>query len=72
MQSLKDQVVVITGGASGYGKATAKRFREEGAVVIITDIDERVLTEVAGELAGVEAYRTMSPTLATGRSCLKR
>ena len=29
LQSVKNQVVVITGAASGYGRATAKRFREE-------------------------------------------
>jgi NAD(P)-dependent dehydrogenase (short-subunit alcohol dehydrogenase family) len=57
MQNMKDQVVVITGGASGYGKATAKRFRREGANVIITDIDERALAEAVDEIAEVEAYR---------------
>ena len=55
LQSVKNQVVVITGGASGYGQATAKRFREEGATVIITDIDEKALQEAAAEI-GAEAY----------------
>ena len=55
MQSMKDQVVVITGGASGYGKATAKRLCQEGARVIITDIDEKGLQAAAKEV-GVEAY----------------
>jgi len=57
MQSMKDQVVVITGGASGYGKATAKRLHQEGAKVIITDIDEKGLQATANEIGGVEAYR---------------
>jgi len=56
LQSVKDQVVVITGAASGYGRATAKRFREEGATVIITDIDEKALREAADEI-GAEAYQ---------------
>ena len=55
LQSVKNQVVVITGAASGYGRATAKRFREEGATVIITDIDEKALREAAAEI-GAEAY----------------
>jgi NAD(P)-dependent dehydrogenase (short-subunit alcohol dehydrogenase family) len=56
LQSVKNQVVVITGAASGYGRATAKRFREEGATVIITDINERALQEAAAEI-GAEAYQ---------------
>ena len=36
--SLKDKVVVITGGASGIGLATAKRFSAEGATVITWDL----------------------------------
>jgi len=57
MQNLKDQVVVITGGAGGYGKATAKRFHDEGAKVIITDIDARALEGAVSEIRGVAAYR---------------
>jgi NAD(P)-dependent dehydrogenase (short-subunit alcohol dehydrogenase family) len=56
LQSVKNQVVVITGAASGYGRATAKRFRDEGATVIITDIDEKALREAAAEI-GAEAYQ---------------
>ncbi|QCS43978.1 SDR family NAD(P)-dependent oxidoreductase [Natrinema versiforme] len=36
---LEDQTVVITGAASGIGQATAERCAEEGARVIVTDID---------------------------------
>lgn len=43
---LKDRTAVITGGASGIGLATAKRFASEGANVVIADIDP-----AAGEAA---------------------
>ena len=38
-QRLKDRVAVITGGASGIGLATARRFAAEGATVVIADLD---------------------------------
>ncbi|WP_425059476.1 3-oxoacyl-[acyl-carrier-protein] reductase FabG [Sporomusa carbonis] len=37
MRGLKDKVVIITGAASGIGKATALRFAEEGAHVVVAD-----------------------------------
>ncbi|WP_374687198.1 glucose 1-dehydrogenase [Promineifilum sp.] len=37
---LKDKVCVITGGAAGIGRATAERFAEEGAMVVICDLNE--------------------------------
>ncbi|MBZ4487448.1 3-oxoacyl-ACP reductase [Microbacterium sp. cx-55] len=38
-QRLKDRVAIITGGASGIGFATARRFAAEGAHVVIADLD---------------------------------
>ena len=40
MESFKDKVVVITGGARGIGRCIAEEFRKEGAIVYIIDILE--------------------------------
>ncbi|MGF6951074.1 NAD(P)-dependent dehydrogenase (short-subunit alcohol dehydrogenase family) [Neobacillus sp. B4I6] len=36
---LKDKIAVITGGAKGMGEATSKKFAEQGATVVIADLD---------------------------------
>ena len=45
VERLKNKTVVITGGNSGIGLATAKRFVAEGAVVYITGRREVELTK---------------------------
>ena len=37
--TFKDKVVVVTGAASGIGRATAQKFAEEGARVVVADVD---------------------------------
>ena len=37
---VRDRVAIVTGGASGIGKAVSKRLAEEGAEVVVTDIQE--------------------------------
>ncbi|MCD6571199.1 MAG: SDR family oxidoreductase [Deltaproteobacteria bacterium] len=51
MFSLKGKVAVITGGASGFGKATALRFARAGAKVVLADINDA--SNVAKETRGI-------------------
>ena len=46
----EDQVVMITGAAKGIGKAIAKAFAEEGAILALTDIDFETLEKTLDEL----------------------
>ena len=59
---LKDQVALITGGAAGIGKATAKRFVEEGARVVIGDINQKVGEATAEELGPEVAFYAVDVT----------
>jgi NAD(P)-dependent dehydrogenase (short-subunit alcohol dehydrogenase family) len=48
-----DRHVVVTGGANGIGAAMARRFANEGARVVVADLDEAPLMRVAAEIGGL-------------------
>ena len=59
---LKDKVVVITGAGSGFGAGIARRFSEEGATVIVADINsaagEKIAREVEGRFVRADVTRS--------------
>ena len=53
MGRLDHKVAVITGAASGIGRATARRFAAEGASVVVADFDDKAGPEAAKEIGGL-------------------
>ena len=58
---LKDKVVIITGAGQGIGAAYARKFAEEGARVVLADINQKKSEEVLKEITKLDA--TMSPQI---------
>ncbi len=50
MDRVKDKVAIVTGGAGGLGRAEALLLAKEGAKVVVTDIDEDTIRNVAEEI----------------------
>ncbi|WP_187335917.1 SDR family oxidoreductase [Novosphingopyxis iocasae] len=56
MQRLKGKICLVTGAARGIGEAIARAFHDEGARVIVTDIDEGAARSLAAKL-DTESFR---------------
>jgi 3(or 17)beta-hydroxysteroid dehydrogenase len=57
MGRLENKIALVTGAARGIGRATAERFHEEGATVLVTDINDPDGEEVARRLGSRAEYR---------------
>jgi NAD(P)-dependent dehydrogenase (short-subunit alcohol dehydrogenase family) len=58
MRGLKDKRILITGGASGIGAATAARFLEEGSRVVVLDRSEAANAEIRRQLPNLKGTVT--------------
>jgi NAD(P)-dependent dehydrogenase (short-subunit alcohol dehydrogenase family) len=56
MRGLQEKAVLITGGASGIGAATAARFIEEGSKVCVLDIDKKAGEAIMKSLPGLYGF----------------
>ena len=49
---LSGKIALVTGAAGGIGSVTAKRFAEEGATVVVSDINEEGCKKILKEIEG--------------------
>ena len=60
MGRFQDRVAVVTGGAQGMGRAVAERLLDEGASVVIGDVDGPLARRTASELASTAPDRAIA------------
>jgi NAD(P)-dependent dehydrogenase (short-subunit alcohol dehydrogenase family) len=62
LNRLENKVAIITGAASGIGRGVAELFLEEGAMVVIADINEELGTETAAQLGDNARFKKTDVT----------
>jgi NAD(P)-dependent dehydrogenase (short-subunit alcohol dehydrogenase family) len=56
--NVKDKIVIITGAGSGIGAASARLFAEQGAIVVLSDINFENAKKIASEIPNAIAIKT--------------
>lgn len=62
MNRLNGRIAIITGAAGGIGKAAAQKFAEEGASVVIWDVNEELGNQLASELGNNSLFTKVDVT----------
>ena len=57
---LEDKVAVVTGAASGFGEAIARRYAAEGARVVVADLNDQTGGRIADEIGGAYVHADVS------------
>ena len=68
MGLLEKQKAIVTGGASGIGAATCRRFAEEGASVVVLDRNAEAAVEVAQAIGGRSVHADVADSQAFARA----
>jgi 3-oxoacyl-[acyl-carrier protein] reductase len=67
VKRLEGKVALVTGAARGLGFAIARRFREEGATVVVNDLDAAAAEKAAAELGGIGLAADVADSAAVDR-----
>ena len=57
---LEDKVAIVTGAASGFGEGIARRYAEEGARVVVADLNDQTGGRIADEIGGAYVHADVS------------
>src|SRR5919107_2050060 len=68
MERLRGKKAIVTGAGSGIGRAIALRFAEEGAGVVVSDVDGEAAANVASEAGGTNSETLVRKTDVTDSS----
>lgn len=71
MRGLKDKVVIITGAGQGIGRATAIRFAQEEARVVVAEVNESTGQSVADEIVATRREVLFTPMDVTQRESIQ-